>query len=154
MRPAQLLTAALLLAAPAARGEPAPVEIPAPPDVKAPPADAAKTASGLASRVLRKGSGKVHPRLDDTVEVHYTGWMTDGKMFDSSRKRGRTASFPLGRVIKGWQEGVQLMVTGEQRRFWIPAQLAYGDTPRRPGGPFGMLVFDVELVSIQPAAAK
>lgn len=59
--------------------------------------------------------------------------MTNGKMFDSSVKRGQTAKFPLNRVIKGWTEGLQLMTVGEKRRFWIPADLAYGDTPRRPG---------------------
>ena len=130
---------------------PEPGDLPAPSDVAAAPADAAKTASGLASKVLKAGTGKEHPAAEDTVEVHYSGWMTNGKMFDSSVKRGQTAKFPLNRVIKGWTEGLQLMTVGEKRRFWIPADLAYGDTPRRPGGPFGTLVFDVELVSIQQA---
>jgi len=128
--------------------KPAPVhgDISAPPDVAAPPADAKRTASGLASKVIKAGSGKTHPEATDMVEVHYTGWTTDGKMFDSSIKRGRTATFPLNRVIAGWTEGVQLMVTGEKRRFWIPEALAYQG---RPGAPQGMLVFDVELVSIK-----
>jgi peptidylprolyl isomerase len=120
-----------------------------PPDVAAPPKAAKKTASGLAYRVLTKGKGKDHPAATDTVEVHYSGWMTDGTMFDSSVMRGRPAEFPLNRVIKGWTEGLQLMVPGEKTRFWIPADLAYGDTPKRPGGPHGMLVFDVELISIK-----
>ncbi|HND10479.1 MAG TPA: FKBP-type peptidyl-prolyl cis-trans isomerase [Pseudomonadota bacterium] len=128
-----------------------PKPIPAPEDVKAVPSDAQKTPSGLASKVLTKGKGTLHPTADDTVEVHYTGWMTTGEMFDSSVVRGQPAKFPLGRVIKGWTEGVQLMVQGEKRRFWIPADLAYGDTPRRPGGPHGMLVFDVELLGIAQA---
>jgi len=81
------------------------------------------------------------------VTVHYTGWTTDGKMFDSSVVRGEPSTFPLDKVIKGWTEGVQMMVVGEKRRFWIPANLAYGDNPR-PGAPKGMLVFDVELLSI------
>jgi peptidylprolyl isomerase len=123
----------------------------APADVAAPPAAAKRTASGLAYRVLEKGKGAEHPSPTDTVEVHYTGWTTDGRMFDSSRKRGATASFPLNRVIKGWTEGVQLMVEGEKARFWIPAGLAYGETPRRPGAPAGMLVFDIELVGIKRA---
>ncbi|HBQ16556.1 MAG TPA: FKBP-type peptidylprolyl isomerase, partial [Myxococcales bacterium] len=80
--------------------------------------------------------------------VHYTGWTTDGAMFDSSVTRGSPATFPLSRVIRGWTEGVPLMVPGEIRRFWIPAALAYGDNPR-PGAPRGMLVFDVELMDIQ-----
>jgi peptidylprolyl isomerase len=120
----------------------------APADVKAPPADAEKTASGLASRRLAPGTGTTRPGPTDTVTVHYTGWMTDGRKFDSSVDRGQPARFPLNGVIKGWTEGVQLMVEGEKRRFWIPAGLAYGDTPRRPGGPHGMLVFDVELLAI------
>lgn len=127
---------------------PDPNDIPAPADVAAPPADAEKTPSGLASKVLQKGTGTEKPSAEDMVKVHYTGWMTSGKMFDSSVKRGEPASFPLNRVIKGWTEGLQLMVVGEKRRFWIPADLAYGDTPRRPGAPAGMLVFDVELLSI------
>jgi peptidylprolyl isomerase len=70
-------------------------------------------------------------------------------MFDSSVARGTPASFSLNGVIKGWTEGVQLMVVGEKTRFWIPAELAYGDKPKRPGAPYGMLVFDIELLSIQ-----
>jgi FKBP-type peptidyl-prolyl cis-trans isomerase len=129
-----------------------PGALPAPPDVKAAPADAEKTPSGLASKVLTKGTGTEHPAATDVVEVHYTGWQTDGKMFDSSVVRKMPAKFPLNGVIKGWTEGVQLMVTGEKRRFWIPANLAYGDPPTRPGAPGGMLVFDVELLSIKKTA--
>ena len=123
---------------------------PAPSDVAAVPADAQKTASGLASKVLKPGTGTEHPAPEDTVEVHYTGWTTDGKMFDSSETRGQPAKFPLNRVIKGWTEGVQLMVLGERRRFWIPAELAYGTNPPM-GAPAGMLVFEVELLGITPA---
>ena len=123
-------------------------DLPAPADVAAAPADAEKTASGLASKVLTPGTGKDRPGATDTVKVHYTGWTTDGKMFDSSVKRGQPTSFPLNRVIKGWTEGLQLMVEGEKRRFWIPGNLAYGDKPARPGAPAGTLVFDVELLEI------
>ena len=128
-----------------------PTPLPAPSDVAAAPADAAKTASGLASKVIQAGTGTEKPTAADTVEVHYTGWTTDGKMFDSSVARGTPAKFPLNRVIKGWTEGLQLMVKGEKRRFWIPGALAYGDTPRRPGAPAGTLVFDVELIGITSA---
>lgn len=131
--------------------KPGPKPIPAPLDVKAPPADVQKTASGLASRILTRGKGTERPTTNDTVEVHYTGWMTNGEMFDSSVVRGQPAKFPVARVIPGWTEGMQLMVVGEKRRFWIPSELAYGDTPRRPGGPHGMLVFDVELLGIMSA---
>ena len=120
-----------------------------PADVAAPPADATVTASGLAYKVLSAGTGTEHPAATSKVEVHYSGWTTDGKMFDSSVARGETISFPLNGVIKGWTEGVQLMVVGEKTRFWIPAAMAYGETPRRPGAPSGMLVFDIELFAIK-----
>ena len=121
-----------------------------PEDVKAAPADAIKSPTGLASKILEKGTGEKHPAPADTVTVHYSGWTTDGKLFDSSVKRGQPTSFPLNGVIKGWTEGLQLMVVGEKRRFWIPANLAYGENPR-PGAPAGMLVFDVELLGIKEA---
>ena len=126
--------------------------IPAPPDVTAAPADAEKASSGLASKVITPGKGKDHPGPQDRVKVHYTGWTKDGRMFDSSVSRGEPASFRLDQVIKGWTEGVQLMVTGEKRCFWIPAELAYGETARRPGAPSGMLVFDVELLEFTASA--
>jgi peptidylprolyl isomerase len=125
-----------------------PEPIPAPDDVGASPSDAVATDSGLSSKVLSEGSGSNHPSETDEVLVHYTGWTTDGKMFDSSVARGEPISFPLNGVIKGWTEGVQLMVEGEKRRFWIPGNLAYGETPTRPGAPSGTLVFDVELIKI------
>ena len=121
-----------------------------PSDVAAAPADAAKTASGLASKVLQAGKGENHPAATDTVTVHYSGWTTDGKLFDSSVQRGTPTSFPLNGVIKGWTEGLQLMVEGEKRRFWIPGALAYGENPGG-GRPGGLLVFDVELISIKQA---
>lgn len=128
----------------------------APADVKVAPADAEKTASGLASRVIVAGQGGDRPTAEAVVEVHYTGWQSsDGTMFDSSRKRGQTVKFPLNRVIKGWTEGLQLMVRGETRRLWIPAELAYGATPSRPGAPAGQLVFDVELVDfVEPVKVE
>ncbi len=160
MRPA-LLTVVLLCAVACEEKthpaqSPPPVEakedppgLPPPDDVKAPPAEAQTTASGLASKVLQPGTGTEHPAAEDTVVVNYTGWTPNGKMFDSSVVRGQPATFPLSGVIKGWTEGVQLMVQGEKRRFWIPGKLAYGDTPSRPGVPVGMLVFDIELLSLR-----
>ena len=111
----------------------------------APPPDAQLTASGLASVVVAPGVAPGHPGPRDIVTVHYSGWTLDGKLFDSSRG-GEPLSFPLDKVIPGWTEGVQLMVDGEKRRFWIPADLAYGDSPMG-GRPAGMLVFDIELIS-------
>jgi FKBP-type peptidyl-prolyl cis-trans isomerase len=148
-----LLLLALLSLVPAAHAAPpkkaakapAPKTIPAPKDVAAPPADAETTPSGLATKVLVPGKGTVHPGLTDSVEVHYTGWTTDGKMFDSSVVHGKPLTFPLNGVIAGFSEGLQLMVEGEKRRLWIPAKLAYEGHPDKPQG---MLVFDVELLRI------
>lgn len=138
---------------PAAPAEPAVDPFKAPANVAAAPAEAEKTASGLASMVLKKGTGTEKPTATDTVKVHYTGWQaSDGEMFDSSIRRGQPAEFALNAVIKGWTEGVQLMVEGEKRRFWIPADLAYGEEGRVSGN----LTFDVELLEIikPPAAPK
>jgi peptidylprolyl isomerase len=135
-------------AAPGAQAMQAPDSHPAPSDVAAPPADANKTASGLASKVVKAGTGKEHPKPEDIVKVNYVGWQTTGMMFDASDMHGGPATFPLNRVIAGWTEGVQLMVVGEKRRLWIPESLAYKG---RPGAPSGMLVFDVELLDIKLA---
>ena len=121
---------------------------PAPADVAAPPADAETTPSGLASKLMTAGDGTRKPGPTSVVTVHYTGWTTDGKPFDSSVSRGKPATFPLNRVIPGWTEGLQLMSVGEERRLWIPEGLAYKG---RPGKPAGMLVFDVELLDIRDA---
>ena|SRR5688572_6180925 len=140
-----LTTAAAFTMSIAAQQPPAVQPIPAPEDVAKPPADATTTASGLASKVLQPGKGTAKPGPADLVTVHYTGWTTDGKMFDSSHARNAPSTFPLNKVIKGWGEGVQLMVVGEKRRFWIPQTLAYNGQPGRPAG---MLVFDVELLEM------
>ena len=121
---------------------------PVPADVKAPPAAAKKTASGLAYVVLTKGTGTQSPAATDRVTVNYTGWTTDGKMFDSSTKHFAPAHFQVNRLVPGFTEALQLMHIGDKVRVWIPASLAYGDKPQRPGGPSGMLVFEIELVSI------
>ena len=147
-----LLLLVLGLASTVAMSAQSPVKmLPAPSDVAAPPADAVKTSSGLASKVVKPGTGKTHPARTDLVTVHYTGWTTDGKMFDSSVAAGKPVTFPLDRVIAGWTEGVQLMVEGESRRLWIPEPLAY----QGKRDPRGMLVFDVELISFaqSPTAA-
>jgi len=120
--------------------------IPAPADVAAPPADATTSSSGLASRVLKPGTGTRHPGPTSRVRVHYSGWTTDGKMFDSSVARNEPITFGLNQVIRGWTEGVQAMVEGETRRLWIPEKLAYAGAH---GAPKGMLVFDVELIKIE-----
>ena len=122
--------------------------IPAPADVAAPPADAQTTASGLAFKILEGAAQGEQPGPQDRVTVHYTGWTTDGKMFDSSVMRGEKITFGLNQVIPGWTEGLQLMAPGQKARLWIPMELAYRG---QPGRPYGMLVFDVELFSVQAA---
>lgn len=107
------------------------------------------TASGLQYEVLKPGDG-AKPSATDNVTVHYEGKTLDGKVFDSSYKRGSPATFPLNRVIAGWTEGVQLMQEGAKYRFYIPSNLAYGE--RGAGtdiGPNETLIFDVELIAIQ-----
>jgi len=143
---AAVLFVALASCSPAREAPPEKPGIPAPADVAAPPPDSLRSASGLSTRVLQPGTGQRHPRATDTVVVHYTGWTTDGKMFDSSVQRGEPAEFALNGVIRGWTEGVQMMVEGEKRRLWIPENLAYQG---QPGQPQGMLVFDIELIDIK-----
>ena len=117
-----------------------------PPDVAKPPADAKRTSSGLAYKVIKDGTGSAYPSRSSRVTVHYTGWTTDGKIFDSSVSRGKPATFALNQVIQGWTEGLQLMLEGDKTRFWIPENLAYRG---QPGMPMGMLVFDIELLKIE-----
>jgi peptidylprolyl isomerase len=114
--------------------------------VKAAPNDAKRTPTGLAYKILQPGTGTKHPSAISSVTVHYTGWTTDGKMFDSSIVRGQPATFSLDQVIPGWTEGVQMMVEGEKTRFWIPERIAYAG--RGPAEARGNLVFDIELIKI------
>ena len=116
-------------------------------------ADAAKkftaTDSGLKYRILRKGEG-AKPKASNTVKVNYHGWLDNGKVFDSSYKRGEAISFPLNRVIKGWTEGMQLVGKGGMIELEIPANLAYGD--RGAGDavpPKANLHFLVELLEVE-----
>jgi FKBP-type peptidyl-prolyl cis-trans isomerase len=122
--------------------------LPAPPDVASPPPNAEKSASGLVSVVLQPGTGTVHPEPGDVEYVSYAGWRKDGVMFDRSGKH--PYSINLNQVVRGWTEGLKLMVAGEKRRLWIPAVLAFGDTPRPSGYAevYGDVVIDVELVKI------
>lgn len=109
------------------------------------------TASGLQYETIKKGTGTVHPKATDKVEVHYHGTLIDGTIFDSSVERGQPASFVLSGVIKGWTEGVQYMVEGDKFKFVIPAALGYGD--RGAGAkikPGSTLIFEVELLKIMP----
>ncbi|MDD3286629.1 MAG: FKBP-type peptidyl-prolyl cis-trans isomerase [Bacteroidales bacterium] len=106
-----------------------------------------ETESGLQYKVIQEGTG-VKPMATDTVNVHYHGKLINGNVFDSSVERGEPISFPLNQVIQGWTEGLQLMTVGSKYTFFIPADLAYGDSPvgTIPAG--STLVFDVELLGV------
>jgi FKBP-type peptidyl-prolyl cis-trans isomerase FklB len=109
--------------------------------------------SGLQYKVEKSGSGD-SPKADDTVVVNYKGTLIDGTEFDSSYKRGQPATFRVGGVIKGWQEALQLMSPGSKWQLFVPADLAYGEYGHPPSiPPNATLIFEVELVSIQPPAA-
>ena len=109
--------------------------------------------SGLQYKILKAGTGP-KPTAADTVVCNYKGTLIDGKEFDSSYKRGQPATFPVGGVIKGWTEALQLMPAGSTWQLFIPPDLAYGDRQAGPDiTPGSTLVFEVELVSIQPKAA-
>jgi FKBP-type peptidyl-prolyl cis-trans isomerase FklB len=111
------------------------------------------TASGLEYKVIKEGSGP-SPTATDTVTVNYRGTLIDGTEFDSSYKRGEPATFPVGGVIKGWTEALQMMKKGAKYQLWIPSNLAYG--PNGAGGEIGpnsTLIFEVELVDIKPGGA-
>ncbi len=128
-----------------------PAPPPPPVDVAKPPGDARKTALGTYYKVLKSGAGGPKPKPTDSVLVHYTGWTTDGRMFDSSAMKGEPSTLGLTSVIKGWTDGIPMMSVGDKYRFWIPEELAYKDMPTRPQG---MLVFEIELVEIKgPAPA-
>ncbi len=107
------------------------------------------TASGLQYMVLKEGTGK-SPMATDSVMCHYEGFLTDGTVFDSSVQRGTPATFPLGGVIKGWTEGLQLMKEGGKTRFFIPYNLAYGEAGASGSiPPYATLIFDVELIEVK-----
>lgn len=114
------------------------------------------TGSGLAYRVVGEGEGTESPDATDRVTVHYRGTLPDGTEFDSSYGRGAPATFALDQVIPGWTEGVQLMEVGDTYEFYVPAELAYGEagTPGGPIGPRQALVFEVELLGVEEAAAQ
>lgn len=111
------------------------------------------TASGLQYQVLTEGKG-AKPTVTDAVSAHYKGALLDGKTFDSSYDRGEPATFVLGQLVPGWQEGIALMPVGSKYRFWIPSNLAYGEQGAGPIGPNQTLVFEVELLDIVKSGAK
>jgi peptidylprolyl isomerase len=145
----RVLLTLVLLSAIAMQAQTPASQIPVPADVSAPPPDASKTKSGLASKVLKPGTGDLHPGKDEVVTIDYSAWTSDGKMFDSSVVRGRPATLSTQQMLRGLSEGVELMVVGETRRLWIPESLAYKG---QQGKPKGMLVFDVTLIALPTRA--
>lgn len=108
------------------------------------------TETGLQYRRMKAVGGSApRPTPDSTVTIHYVGRFIDGREFDSSRSRGQPATFPLGRLIKGWQEGVPMMRVGEIWQFVIPSDIAYGDRNRDPIPPGSTLLFEIELIGIE-----
>ena len=122
--------------------------LPAPADVASPPRDATRTKSGLVYRVLTPGSGRT-PTANDIVEVNYSGWTPNGRLFATNARAGRPQTVRLDHVLPGWSDGLTLMKEGETARLWVPASLAYGAHPSEEGVPAGPLVFDVQLVSVK-----
>jgi FKBP-type peptidyl-prolyl cis-trans isomerase len=114
--------------------------VPAPEDVAKPPPDAVRSASGLSSKVLVKGTGKERPHENDRVKIHYTGWTTDGRMSASTVGDGRPLEIGMPEMPAGWREALRLMVEHEKRRLWVPAGLGYAGA--------GDMVFDLELLQI------
>lgn len=108
------------------------------------------TDSGLMYRVISKGDNGAKPKAEDTVKVHYKGTFTDGTEFDSSYSRNAPTSFPLSGVIKGWTEGLQYMGVGDKFEFVIPPEIGYGDSSKGPIPGNSTLVFEVELLDINP----
>jgi peptidylprolyl isomerase len=119
-------------------------QVPPPSDVAAPPADAQKTASGLATKVIKPGQGTAHPQPTDIVMLNYTEWTTDGKTFDSNFGKG-PAFWPVNKLLPGLTEGIQLMVAGETRRMWLPEAIAH-----KGRNPKGTVVFEIEVLTVQP----
>ncbi|MFZ0471532.1 MAG: FKBP-type peptidyl-prolyl cis-trans isomerase, partial [Bacteroidales bacterium] len=106
-----------------------------------------ETASGLQYEVITMGTGP-KPAAEEVVKVHYTGTLADGTKFDSSVDRGEPAVFGVNQVIKGWQEGIQLMPVGSKFKFYIPYELGYGEQGTGPIPPYSTLIFEVELLEI------
>jgi len=122
---------------------------PTPADLKGPPADAVRTSSGLAYRVLQNGTGNAHPSMKDKVRVHFSGWRSDGKLFESTEIAKHPALVALGAAMAGWREAVSSMVVGEKARFWIPASLAFGEKPGNRFTPAGDMVYEIELLGVE-----
>ena len=106
--------------------------------------------SGLQYQIIVKGNGTIHPKSNDRVTAHYHGSFLNGDIFDSSMARGRPITFNLDQVIKGWEKGIKLMVVGDKFRLFIPSHLAYGNQKVGQVPPGSLLIFEIELLAINP----
>jgi peptidylprolyl isomerase len=120
-----------------------------PPDLKTPPRTATRTPSGVAILVLKQGAGTKHPTRSDWVTLDYSGWTTDGKLFETTIMSGHPGDFLLSTTLPGWRDALSEMVTGEKARVWIPAALAYGNRPSETMVPAGDLVYEIELLAVR-----
>jgi len=120
------------------------------PSTLTPPAQGAeRLPSGVFMQILTPGVGTSHPSVKSWVTLDYTGWTSDGKLFESTIMSGHPAVLLLGMALAGWQDSLQLMVVGEKVRLWVPAALAYGEKPQSRSLPAGNLVYDVELLAFK-----
>jgi peptidylprolyl isomerase len=149
LRPLALAACALVVLAACGRAPGNPAAAPAP---TMPPkaADAVVLADGLAYKILKPGTGTQHPVLSDNLTANYSLWKADGTFLESTcdAKGCEPATFPLAKLIPGWQEMLPLMTVGEKVDLWLTSDLSYGDPPRKPNRPAGPLVFEIELVDI------
>jgi peptidylprolyl isomerase len=122
---------------------------PTPPDLDKPPAGALHTASGLSYQILQAGTGATHPTMNSEVVVHFSGWRSNGKLFESTVIGNRPAMVRMATAAPGWREALSTMVAGEKARFWIPAGLAFGEKPANRFDPSGDLVYEFELLSVK-----
>jgi FKBP-type peptidyl-prolyl cis-trans isomerase len=120
-----------------------------PPDLRTPPRTAYHTPSGVVIEVLKPGMGTGHPTMNSRVKLNYTGWTTDGTVFESTTMSRHLATFLLGTALPGWRDALPHMLPGEKARLWIPAKLAYGDHPANRLLPAGPLVYDLELIDFE-----
>ena len=120
------------------------------PAIPVKPADAVTLKDGLAYKVLKPGTGKIHAKLSDSITANYSLWKADGTFLESTCAAGKCdpATFPLAKLIPGWQEMIPMMTVGEKIDLWLTTDLSYGDPPRKPNRPTGPLVFEIELVDI------
>jgi len=122
---------------------------PTPADLARPPHEAQKLRSGVVMQILKPGSGEIHPSETSWLMLDYTGWTSDGTLFESTILADHPRLIQFGMALPGWQEALAAMVPGEKVRLWVPAMLAYGEHPQSKAMPAGSLVYDLEILEIR-----